>query len=125
MTTRKNPDTSMSAYKAVTQEMKKTHQGKIISALQVLGVASMEKIAEYLGMELNQVTRRMIELERDEIVWKPSKTKTKSGRACYQYQLTGVMPKTENEVKEALSNNVEKKEEKIKQPTKYVEQSLF
>jgi predicted transcriptional regulator len=48
----------------------------------------MEKIAERAGMELNQVTRRMNEIEKEGLVYKQGKGKTKSGRACYLYVIS-------------------------------------
>ena len=94
---KKLPDTSLAAGRQFTGVMKKTHHLKIISALQVLGVANYEKISIWLGMKnANQISRRLKEMELLELVFKPgSKSSTTSGRAAYNYQLTGNQPKTE------------------------------
>jgi predicted transcriptional regulator len=97
MSNRKLPDTSLAANEAATLEMRKLHYGKIISALKVLRIAIYEEIADHVGMEKHQVGRRLCELEGMQIVCKPgSKKNTSSGRAAYQYCLTGTsQPKTE------------------------------
>ena len=99
MSNRKLPDTSHAANKAATEEMRRTHYGKIISALKVLGSGIYEQIADYCGMDKHQVGRRLSEMEGLQLVWKPgAKKPTKSNRMAYVYQLTGdSQPKTENE----------------------------
>lgn len=95
------PDTSISAYKMLTPEMIAGHHGKIIGALQQLGTASYEAIAVHVGLDRHQVGRRLSELERMGIVYKPgSKSMTKSGRMAYNYCLSITGAKTENEIKE-------------------------
>lgn len=98
----KKPDTSLSAYKMLTHEMINSHHGKIIGALKKMGAASYEEIANYTGMDKHQIGRRLSELERMEVVYKPgSKKPTKSGRMAYCYCLIGTGAKTENEIREA------------------------
>ena len=99
MSNRKLPSTSHAANKAATEEMRRTHYGKIISALKVLGSGIYEQIADYCGMDKHQVGRRLSEMEGLQLVWKPgAKKPTKSNRMAYVYQLTGdSQPKTENE----------------------------
>ena len=94
------PETSHSANVAMTYEMRKQHHGKIILALKEIGSGNYEQIANFLGMDRHQVGRRLSELEREGIVWKPGlKSNTKSGRQAFIYQLTGQsQPKTETEV---------------------------
>ena len=91
MKTTKFPDTSKAAQLAVTEEMKAKHYGKIIGALKVLGVANYEQIAKYVGFsDRNQVSRRLKEMEAEMWIFKPgTKSPTSSGRAAYNYQLTG------------------------------------
>ena len=97
---KKQPKTSLEAYKSVSIEMLNTHYAKIIKTLQVLGTGTYQDISNYNGMESHAVARRLAELERLEIVWKPgAKKNTKSGRQAFIYQLTGQsQPKTETEV---------------------------
>ena len=99
MKTTKFPDTSKAAQLAVTEEMKNSHYGKIIKALKALGVANYEKIANYVGFkDRNQVSRRLKEMMPPSklnpkglnLVFQPgTKSPTSSGRAAYNYQLTG------------------------------------
>lgn len=95
------PATSLAANKAATAEMRSDHHAKIIKGLRVLGSATYEELANHLGMDRHQIGRRLSELERELIVFKPGNTKpTKSGRSAYVYCLTnGASPKTENEIK--------------------------
>ena len=99
MSKRKQPSTSLEAYKQA-KPMISPHHEKIKSALSVLGKANYEKIAAFLTMEGNQISRRLKEMEILQIVYKPgSTTPTKSGRKSYDYCLTGLgMPIIEKEV---------------------------
>lgn len=82
------PSTSMEAYKMVTDGMKAGHHAKIMSAMRLINVpCSMEEIAKRSGMDLAQVSRRVVELERDTIVFKNGKGRTSKGRPCFLYQL--------------------------------------
>lgn len=88
MSTRKLPDTSIEAYDKKLDTILSDHK-KIIAALQVLGKANYEAIANKAKMDRHAVGRRLKELEIDEKVFKPgSKTKTKRDRLAYDYQLT-------------------------------------
>lgn len=86
--TRKLPVTSIAAYKQATTEMKAEHCAKIVKALKELGSANYEVIADKAGLKPTQVGRRMIDLERDQKVFKPGiQTLTKSGRKAFNYCL--------------------------------------
>lgn len=98
MTAKKLPETSLEAYKQVTPEMLSEHHRKIVSALQVLGSSTYEGIANHVNLDRHQVGRRLSELERMQIVYKPGQKKpTKSGRMAYCYSLCITGPKTEKE----------------------------
>jgi predicted ArsR family transcriptional regulator len=85
---KKLSDTSMAAFKAVHPQMKIDHWSRILFAMRILNVpATMEQIAAKAGMELNQVTRRMNEIEKEGLVHKDGIGKTKSGRACSKYSI--------------------------------------
>lgn len=114
---RKLSDTSMSAYKMVANDMRVNHWGKILFAMRLLGVpSSMEKIAERAGMELNQVTRRMNEIEREGLVHKEGKSKTKSGRACYLYVISR-QSEVQNKINELTPQQIPTKKEPVTQPS--------
>jgi predicted ArsR family transcriptional regulator len=83
------PDTSKSAYKEAQKGLIESHKQRIIEALQSLGIANYESIAAKAKMDKIACMRRLSELERDEVVYKPgSKALTKSGRMSYNYCLT-------------------------------------
>ena len=84
------PKTSIQAYKSMTDDILNNHHRLIVKALLKLGKANFEQIAKYLKWDdPNRAARRMSELERNEIVYKPgAMIKTKSGRNSYVYSLT-------------------------------------
>ena len=88
--TYKLPDTSLEAYRMMTGELLSEHHQKIVDALSVLKRATAEEIAAHIGWDdRNRAARRMSELEREQIVFKPGeKRKTKYGRNSYVYELT-------------------------------------
>lgn len=83
-----NPETSNEAFRSLTPDMITKHHNKIIIALRKLGEATYEEIARAVKMERHQVGRRLSELEREQIVYKPgNKKSTKSGRHAFVYRL--------------------------------------
>jgi len=95
------PSTSHDAY-AQAKPMIASHHGKILAALQVLGSETAEGIAKYLGMDHSQINRRVSEMERLQLIYKPGlKKKTKTGREAFVWCICGnSLPKTDNEVNE-------------------------
>lgn len=88
MPERKNPVTSLAAYKNLHQEQKDAHYKKITDALRVLGSGTADGISEYLKMEHVQINRRMIELERDQKIYKSGLQKpTRRGRNAFVWFL--------------------------------------
>lgn len=85
----KIPSTSLEAYKMMTEPLLGEHHHKIIEALEILKKATSEEIAEFIGWDdKNRSARRMSELEREQIVYKPGeKKKTKYGRNAFVYEL--------------------------------------
>lgn len=106
MTTRKNPSTSLAANKKADETgLKQHHQQKIINALQKIGSANYEQIASFTGMDRHAVGRRLSELERAQIVYKPGlKSPTKSGRDAFVYCLVGVSRSTNDMVNDMIQN---------------------
>lgn len=84
------PSTSHEAHKSMNKDILSNHHKMIIDALHVLKKATAEEISEYLDWDdKNRSARRMSELEREQIVYKPGeKRKTKYGRNAYVYSLT-------------------------------------
>lgn len=100
--TRILPDTSHEANRRATDEMREAHHAKIIAALQELGIANYEIIGAKCGLERHAIGRRLCELERALIIFKPgSKSLTKSNRHAFDYCLTSSnQVKTEVQQKE-------------------------
>lgn len=86
---KKLPDTSHEAHQSMTKELLSKHHTQIIEALKILKKATSEEIAIYLNWDdKNRSARRMSELEREQIIYKPGeKRKTKYGRNAYVYSL--------------------------------------
>lgn len=95
------PDTSHEAW-ARAKPMISGHHAKILAALQVLGQETAEGIAKFLCMEHSQINRRVSEMERLELIYKPGLKKlTKTGRNAYVWCIRGNnLPKTDNEAHE-------------------------
>ena len=85
----KFPETSHEAHQSMTKQLLSNHHIKIIDALKVLKVATAEEIAIHLDWDdKNRSARRMSELEREQIIYKPGgKRKTKYGRNAFVYSL--------------------------------------
>jgi len=86
---KKFPETSLEAYESMTTGLLSNQHGDILKALLVLEKATAEEISFYLNWDdKNRSSRRMSELERNSIIFKPGeKRKTKSGRNAFVYQL--------------------------------------
>jgi hypothetical protein len=79
---KKLPETSHEAHKSMTDDILLNHHKQIIEALKNLKKATAEEIAIYLNWDdKNRSARRMSELEREQIIYKPGeKRKTKDIR---------------------------------------------
>lgn len=87
----KLPDTSISANKQAA-ELKEVHKAKIMEALAALGEANFEAIAIKAKLEKHQVGRRLIDLEREQKIYKPGgKSLTESGRMSYNYRVAVII----------------------------------
>jgi len=82
-------ETSQEAYEMMNNTILSNHHKQIIEALKTLKKATAEEIANYLDWDdKNRSARRMSELEREQIIYKPGeKRKTKYGRNAYVYSL--------------------------------------
>lgn len=103
------PSTSHEANRAAVPEMRDAHHQKIIAALRELKIATYEKIGEKAGMDRHQVGRRLNELEKMKVVYKPGlKLKTKSGREAFVYSLTSTPVQTPIQIVDQLIHNATK-----------------
>lgn len=86
---RKNPSTSIDAYKQLTPEkLRKDYQG-VINALAVIQIGNSEEIAKQMKVSSDKARKRLSELEGMGLIFKPGvKHKMKSGSMGFAYQLT-------------------------------------
>ncbi len=90
------PSTSHDAY-AQAKPMIASHHAKILESLRVLKSATAEQIATHLKMAHSQINRRVSEMERLELIYKPGiKKKTSTGRQAFVWCIVGE-PYTETE----------------------------
>lgn len=82
------PQTSIQAYKSITDEMLTNHYGKILSCLKSIGKGTYEEISSHTGLEKHRVGRRVSELERMGVIYKPGEKRlTSSNRYAFVYKL--------------------------------------
>lgn len=82
------PSTSLEAYAAVSPEMLTNHHKCILVALNVLKSGTYEQIAEAVAMEKHQIGRRISEMERMGIIYKPGEKRlTSTGRNAFVYKI--------------------------------------
>jgi predicted transcriptional regulator len=102
MSRKKMPTTSLDAYKSLQPDQVRAIYSKIIDALKVLGMASTEQIALHLTLEHAKVNKRVSEMEKLEMIYRPgTRVPTKSGRTAYQWCLRNNQPIT-NKSEKAL-----------------------
>lgn len=131
MSERKQISTSIEAYNSLNADSVRAIYQKIVEALKILGSASTEKIAEYLGMEHAKVHKRTSEMERLEMIWRPgAKTLTKSGRHAFLWTIRGDhQPKTDeqehNQFKKNVPASTDYAAKIIEQNNQYIQPNLF
>jgi predicted ArsR family transcriptional regulator len=83
------PETSIEAWHSVKNSMPEEHHAKILKALAELKSASAEQISTITNLDHWQVNRRLSELERKQLIYKPGgKVPTKTGRSANLWTLT-------------------------------------
>lgn len=129
MSKRVLPQTSLAAHASVTISQLNEHYSKISECLLQLKTATAERIAHHTGLTHVQVNRRIVELERKGIVWRPGgKMPTSTGRMAMLIQLS-----SETEVHSAPFEKANKDpktvahySKKIKElSTPFIQPSLF
>jgi predicted transcriptional regulator len=101
MRKRKVPETSIEAWRSIDPaQLAQIYRG-ILYALGIMHRATFEEIAAHMKVDKSRVWKRMSELERMKLVYRPgSKKLLKSGRQGYEWSLTSqVTPKTDSELK--------------------------
>jgi predicted transcriptional regulator len=88
MSQREKIQTSLDAYHSLNaKELNETYK-QILSALSVLGEADFETIAAYLKCNPSKIWKRMSELHKMELIYRPgNKRMLKSGRNGFTWML--------------------------------------
>lgn len=96
MPKRKNPDTSKEAYNSLDPSQLAEIYQKILYALSQIGEGTFEDIAQALRIEKSRVWKRLSELSKADLIYRPGNKKPlKSGRLGYTWRLTDKsLPKT-------------------------------
>jgi predicted ArsR family transcriptional regulator len=122
MSKRKHCDTSADALASIKSEDMKRLYRRIIEALKILGQGSSQQIAAYLTLEDDVVRKRLSELERFGIIYKPGhKVPTKKGRDSYVWQLCSAGAKTDLQNKVMAGKTIQDYSRTIQS----IEQNLF
>jgi predicted transcriptional regulator len=113
----KLPETSLEANRRAVPEMRTDHHKKIIEALSKLKAANFEVIASHSRLDKAQVSRRLCELERLQLVFNTKiKTKTSTGRSAFAYSLQNNITPSDI-VSATLENIVNKQKKQTKKPS--------
>lgn len=118
------PDTSKEAWRSLDPaKMAQIYRG-ILYALGVMNKATFEEIAAHMKVDKSKIWKRMSELQRMKLVYRPgSKKMLKSGRQGYEWALTSqVTPKTDKEQKALKGPTVADHSRKIQIISKEVNQ---
>ena len=97
---RTNPNTSIDAYKSLRQEEVNETYRQILCALGEIGKGTFEDIAAHMKCDKAKVWKRLSELLRMELIYRPgSKKMLKSGRSGYEWARTNGEPHTDIQAK--------------------------
>jgi hypothetical protein len=103
MSKRKVPSTSVEAWRSIDPAQLAQIYTGILYALGVMYKATFEEIAAHMKVNKDRVWKRMSELERMKLVYRPgSKKLLKSGRQGYEWSLTSHMIVTTDKAQKAL-----------------------
>jgi predicted ArsR family transcriptional regulator len=91
--------TSLEAYRNLNPDSVAAIKNLIIETLKVIGSGSSQQIADYCGKSEDKIRKRLSELEREDLIWKPGhRVATKSGNTAFVWTLRGDnQPKTDKE----------------------------
>ncbi len=116
--------TSLEAYRSLNPDSVAAIKKLIIETLKVIGSGSSHQIADYCGKSEDKIRKRLSELEREELIWKPGhRVPTKSGNTAYVWTLRGDnQPKTDKQEnvfreKTTFTDHTKKIADLTKQPT--------
>src|SRR5258706_6182599 len=90
MAKRKQPETSVDAYKSLDPVQLNQIYRDILRALTVLKEGTYEQIADFLMQPAAKIWKRMSDLQKMELVYRPgNKRPLKSNRLGYTWKLVG------------------------------------
>jgi predicted ArsR family transcriptional regulator len=100
---RKVAETSKEAYQSLDPSKLRETYRQILYAISQIGESTSQEIAAFLKTDHQKIWKRMVDLERMELVYKPgTKKPLKSGRMGYCYQLRQVSMPTTKAAEKAL-----------------------
>lgn len=122
---KKMPETSIDAFKSLDpRELNETYR-QILHALDEIGEGTFEDIAAFLRLSPAKVWKRMSELAKMELIYRPgNKKKLKSGRSGFTWMK--ISPSKTEEEKQSLQSFLD--EYQNEQPTtisKFTQTNLF
>lgn len=98
------PETSRDAFKSLDPEKLTETKRKILYALSQIISGNHEDIAAYMKVDRSVIWKRLSELERDGLIFKPGTKKAlRSGRLGFTYCLTGQSMPTTQAAEKALA----------------------
>ncbi len=84
------PETSKAAYRSLDPDKLNERYTKIIAALGKIKEGTFEQIAKSAGLEDKVVWKRLSELEKGNLIYRPgNKRKLRSGREGYTWMIVG------------------------------------
>lgn len=123
----KLPDASLDAYRSLDPGKLTETKRKILYALSQLFEGTHEDVAAYMKVDRSVVWKRMSELEKEGLIWKPGNKKAlRSGRAGMTYRLTDAStPKTTTQEKALRGPSVSDYSRKINAIAKNAQATIF
>lgn len=124
------PETSKEAYNSLDPDDIREMYRKIMVALSALGSGTMEDISSYLKEPRERVWKRLSEMQRMDLIFRPGTKKLlKSGRNGFCWALTGTnLPKTHAAEKALAGKSVadySREISSISNKTNFHQQELF
>jgi DNA-binding Lrp family transcriptional regulator len=125
MPKRKNPETSIEAYRSLNPDKLNEMYKSIITALSEIGEGTMEDIAKQIGCKSDKIWKRLSELSKNGIIHRPgNKRVLKSGKMGYTWMLgSGEEIKTNKPERSLKGKTVSDFSKKIKSIQKDVQKT--
>lgn len=127
MTKRKQSETSKAAYDSLQPDDIREMYRTIMITLSAIGMGTFEEIAAHAKVERERVWKRLSEMERMELIYRPgNKRVLRSGRQGYCWALTGQhLPKTEANERALKGKGIADYSREINDISKAVQSKMF